>query len=195
MLCSQMIHLLIRENEKSSITQLVLIQHLVQLLARFLDTLTIVRINLRFGDDTGSQDAHNVQRIWVLGYSGSSASTEDEFCPVLRHPTQWMRCFCTLQSQHWILQGRVDTVGKATKKSIQQNSFSPIVGIVVTISPNFSLYKMVVFPAASRPTMRIRTCFLPKRRLNSPEIVKPMSIEVQSLKNKHDDLKTQQENT
>lgn len=28
----------------------------------------------------------------------------------------------------------------------------PMVGIVVTISPNFSLYRMVVFPAASRPT-------------------------------------------
>lgn len=30
----------------------------------------------------------------------------------------------------------------------------PIVGIVVTISPSFSLYKMVVFPAASRPTKK-----------------------------------------
>ncbi len=30
----------------------------------------------------------------------------------------------------------------------------PIVGMVVTISPNFSLYKIVVFPAASRPTER-----------------------------------------
>ena len=28
----------------------------------------------------------------------------------------------------------------------------PIVGIVVTISPNLSLYKIVVLPAASRPT-------------------------------------------
>ena len=28
----------------------------------------------------------------------------------------------------------------------------PIVGIVVTTSPNFNLYKIVVFPAASRPT-------------------------------------------
>ena len=27
-----------------------------------------------------------------------------------------------------------------------------MVGIVVTISPNFSLYNMVVLPAASRPT-------------------------------------------
>ena len=32
----------------------------------------------------------------------------------------------------------------------------PIVGIVVTTSPNFNLYKMVVFPAASRPTARGR---------------------------------------
>ena len=31
----------------------------------------------------------------------------------------------------------------------------PIVGIVVTISPNFSLYKIVVFPAASKPTVKI----------------------------------------
>ena len=28
----------------------------------------------------------------------------------------------------------------------------PIVGMVVTISPSFSLYRMVVLPAASRPT-------------------------------------------
>lgn len=30
--------------------------------------------------------------------------------------------------------------------------YSPIVGMVVTISPNFSLYRMVVLPAASSPT-------------------------------------------
>ena len=29
---------------------------------------------------------------------------------------------------------------------------SPIVGIVVTTSPNFNLYRIVVFPAASSPT-------------------------------------------
>ena len=42
---------------------------------------------------------------------------------------------------------------------------SPIVGIVVTISPNLSLYKMVVFPAASRPTISILISFLPNRPL------------------------------
>ena len=34
-------------------------------------------------------------------------------------------------------------------------SLLPIVGIVVTISPSLSLYRMVVFPAASSPTVQI----------------------------------------
>ncbi len=38
----------------------------------------------------------------------------------------------------------------------------PIVGMVVTISPSFSLYRIVVFPAASSPTIRILISFLPK---------------------------------
>ena len=38
--------------------------------------------------------------------------------------------------------------------------YEPIVGIVVTTSPSFSLYKMVVLPAASKPTIRMRiSCF------------------------------------
>jgi len=32
----------------------------------------------------------------------------------------------------------------------------PMVGMVVTISPNFSLYRMVVLPAASKPTVEQR---------------------------------------
>ena len=39
----------------------------------------------------------------------------------------------------------------------------PIVGIVVTISPSLNLYKMVVLPDASKPTMRIRISFLETR--------------------------------
>jgi hypothetical protein len=49
-----------------------------------------------------------------------------------------------------------------------------MVGMVVTISPSFSLYRMVVFPAASKPTIRIRISFLPQRRSNSFENVRPM---------------------
>ena len=43
----------------------------------------------------------------------------------------------------------------------------PIVGMVVTISPSLSLYKMVVLPAASRPTISMRISFLAKSRLKS----------------------------
>jgi len=42
----------------------------------------------------------------------------------------------------------------------------PMVGIVVTISPNLSLYRIVVLPAASKPTINILISFLPKRPLN-----------------------------
>lgn len=34
--------------------------------------------------------------------------------------------------------------------------YLPMVGMVVTISPSLSLYKMVVFPAASRPTVKYK---------------------------------------
>mgnify|MGYP001402653733 CR=1 FL=1 len=79
-----------------------------------------------------------------------------------------------------------------------------MVGIVVTISPSFNLYKIVVFPAASRPTekrkknlqihvkilnqnldlpIKIRICFLPKSRPNKLEMVNPIIYVQNSVKN------------
>ena len=78
------------------------------------------------------------------------------------------------------------------------STLKPIVGIVVTISPSFSLYRIVVFPcnfkimiythivaavftlvrvspAASRPTMRILMSFFPKSWLKIEEKVRPMA--------------------
>jgi hypothetical protein len=49
-----------------------------------------------------------------------------------------------------------------------------MVGMVVTISPSFSLYRMVVFPAASKPTMRMRISFFPHSLSKSFENVRPM---------------------
>lgn len=43
-----------------------------------------------------------------------------------------------------------------------------------TISPSLSLYKMVVFPAASRPTIKILISFFPHSLSNSFENVRPM---------------------
>lgn len=56
---------------------------------------------------------------------------------------------------------------------------SPMVGIVVTISPSLSLYSMVVLPAASRPTIRILISFLAKSLLNNFVKVSPISISLQ----------------
>jgi hypothetical protein len=50
----------------------------------------------------------------------------------------------------------------------------PIVGMVVTISPSLSLYRMVVFPAASNPTIKILISFLPQSLSKSFENVRPM---------------------
>ena len=55
-----------------------------------------------------------------------------------------------------------------------------MVGIVVTISPSLSLYRMVVLPAASRPTMRILICFLANSRPNRELIVSPILTTSQS---------------
>lgn len=52
--------------------------------------------------------------------------------------------------------------------------------MVVTISPSFNLYKMVVFPAASRPTIRIRISFFPHILSNNLEKVRPMLAAVRT---------------
>ena len=52
-----------------------------------------------------------------------------------------------------------------------------MVGMVVTISPSLSLYRMVVFPAASRPTIRIRISLRPHSLSNNLEKVIPMVAE------------------
>ena len=54
------------------------------------------------------------------------------------------------------------------------SGYLPMVGMVVTISPSLSLYKIVVFPAASSPTIKILICFLAKSRLKSELMDNPM---------------------
>ena len=49
-----------------------------------------------------------------------------------------------------------------------------MVGMVVTISPSLSLYRMVVLPAASRPTIRIRISFFPHNLSKILEKARPM---------------------
>lgn len=60
---------------------------------------------------------------------------------------------------------------------LETEKFAPIVGIVVTISPSFNLYRIVVFPAASSPTIRILISFFPHNLSKSFENVRPMMTE------------------
>ena len=66
-------------------------------------------------------------------------------------------------------------VRKETKLTV--STLKPMVGMVVTTSPSLSLYKMVVLPAASRPTIRMRMSFLPKNLVKSFETLRPMVVE------------------
>jgi len=58
----------------------------------------------------------------------------------------------------------------------------------VPISPSLSLYRMVVLPAASRPTIRMRISFLPIRPLNNLANTEPMMMmmEVVVMMQKHE---------
>ena len=47
------------------------------------------------------------------------------------------------------------------------STLKPMVGMVVTISPSLSLYRIVVLPAASRPTIRMRISCFENKRLNT----------------------------
>ena len=46
----------------------------------------------------------------------------------------------------------------------------------MTTSPSLSLYRMVVLPAASRPTIKMRISFLPNIRSHNREKVNPMML-------------------
>lgn len=61
----------------------------------------------------------------------------------------------------------------------------PIVGIVVTISPNFNLYNIVVLPAASNPTIKILISFDPTSPRNSLSKKLPISGIEQACCNTH----------
>jgi hypothetical protein len=58
----------------------------------------------------------------------------------------------------------------------RKKRYLPMVGMVVTISPNFNLYKIVVLPAASRPTIKMRISFFPKRFLKRFAKIFPILI-------------------
>ena len=112
-------------------------------------------------------------RRWDPGCSESSVSTEVWFYPGHPRPRQWSWCSCIQQSQHWnLINERQIKIQFSHRKYVHL----PMVGMVVTISPSFNLYRIVVLPAASSPTIRILISFLPKRPLKRVANMLPMVI-------------------
>ena len=121
-----------------------------------------------------------------LVYFGNNVSRVVESYLVHRHPKQWMKYFYIRRFQHWNLKIKLSyahylitgtglPVGQSILEFMSHKfKFLPIVGMVVTISPSFNLYKMVVLPAASRPTIKILISFFPKRFRNNPANMFPI---------------------
>ena len=61
-------------------------------------------------------------------------------------------CFCSLSLTQTL---------NLTFLQVTVSTLKPTVGIVLTDWPSLSLYKIVVFPAASKPSIRIRISLLP----------------------------------
>lgn len=115
----------------------------------------------------------------------SSVSRGGGSCPAHPRPTQWSWCSCTPLSPRWTLKKKMQ--GHTTHKTnvlgitvlyklYYFEQLIPMVGIVVTISPSLSLYRMVVFPAASSPTIRILISFFPMRLFNKFPKMFPMIL-------------------
>lgn len=152
--------LLVGKDEKEGISKLILVQHTLKFLAGFNNTVAIVAINNE--DDT-------------LGVLEVVSPQWPDFILPANIPYGELDVL--------VLDG-LDVESCFTPSSSARDSWKiqvstqhlPMVGIVVTISPSFSLYRIVVFPAASRPTIRIRISFFPHSLSKSFEKVRPIVI-------------------
>lgn len=71
--------LLVGKHEQKRVTELVLVEHALEFLARLRDTFTVVRVN-------DKDDALRVLEVWSAGtHSGARG---DGSCPDHRHPTR-----------------------------------------------------------------------------------------------------------
>jgi hypothetical protein len=155
--------LLVGENEEKSIPKLVLVEHALQLFPSLDNSVTIVAINNE--DDTlGILEVMSPQRSDLV----LSTNIPDSELNVLIFDGLDVKAYYKDVLAFFYSDPRQYINDMGNRICI------PIVGIVVTISPSFSLYRIVVFPAASKPTMRILISFFPHSLSNSFENVRPM---------------------
>jgi hypothetical protein len=144
--------LLVGKDQEESISEFILVQHSLQLLSGFNNTISVIAVNHK--DDTLS-----VLEVMPPQRSDFVLST---------HIPNSELDVLVLYSLNIEADG--GDGGDNLSKSAYGKQYPPLWG---TMS-HFNLYKMVVFPAASRPTIRMRISFFPRNRSNNFEIVRPM---------------------
>ena len=160
--------LLVGEDQEKSITELVLVEHALELLTGLDDTVAIVGVDDE--DDTlGVLEVMSPERTDLVL---STDIPHGELNVLVLDGLDVETCSEVESSAPSSF--RFARVVQIDKPGCVRGCYEPIVGMVVTISPSFRLYRMVVLPAASRPTIRILISFLPHRRSNSLEKVRPM---------------------
>ena len=167
--------LFVGENQEKCIAKLVFVQHPLQLLTCLDNTISIIAV-----DD--EDDALSVLEVVSPQRPDLILSTD------VPHRELNVLVFDSLDVEAYWEHGKL---GFHRDQKVAGAADSPMVGIVVlsgsagqsdqrlggktyTISPSFNLYKMVVFPAASRPTIKIRISFFPHSLSKSFENVNPM---------------------
>jgi hypothetical protein len=105
-----------------------------------------------------SRDTHSSSR-----YTGGNGSAEWSTCPLCWRWSAWEKrpLACRTRGRGRGTKREREGVGEGARRGVPSRPLFlthsphlPIVGIVVTISPSFNLYRMVVLPAASSPTTR-----------------------------------------
>jgi hypothetical protein len=160
--------LLVGEDQENSVSELVLIQHALQLLPGLDDTVSVIAVNDE--DDTlGVLEVMTPQRTDLV-LSTNIPHGELDVLVLDRLDVET----CAPSRQYGGVT-RLGAGGPATEPRPKRGEKCiPMVGMVVTISPSLSLYRMVVFPAASRPTIKILISFFPHSLSNNLENVRPM---------------------
>lgn len=154
--------LLIGKDQEQSIPQLIFVQHTLQLLTSLYHTVTIVAVNNK--DDTlGILEVVPPKRPDLVLSTDIPYGKLDVLVLDRLNIEAFGDFGCVSLDTIW------------NSRSSDMGLYEPMVGIVVTISPSLSLYRIVVLPAASRPTIKILISLLPHSLSNNFEKVRPMT--------------------
>jgi len=151
--------LLVGKHQQKSVPQFILIQHTLQLLTCLHNSVAIVAV---YNED----DTLGVLEVMPPQRTDLVLSTNIPYGKLN------ILVLNSLDVEACMEIARISTAANAMSCMARENK--PIVGMVVTISPSLSLYRIVVFPAASSPTIKIRISFFPHSLSNNFENVRPM---------------------